>query len=129
MIRLVLVVACLAWSTVASAQTHPCEASPPTIATKGSKIGWCTVPEDVDLTWRISINGNLSTLVGVQQVGSPSPVSGLVYLEAPLPVVSKGTYPVAVLGTNGADTGPASDQVIWQVGGPPSKPVKPRIVQ
>jgi excisionase family DNA binding protein len=114
--------------SVAAAQTHPCDQPPQTVATKGGKIGWCVPAEDLQAGWRANIGGTVVDFGTIAPVGNPN-ASGQYYLEAAFIVTKpRGIYSVFVWGYDGTEAGPNSDTVLWQVGGPPAKPTKPRIV-
>lgn len=117
-------------SVSSAAQSHPCDQPPQTVATKGSRVGWCVPVDDLQANWHIVVNGAIKGIGQVAPVGNPS-TAGLYYLEAPIPatvLLPKGIYPVTVFGQNAEGNGPNSDPVLWQIGGPPTKPEKPRIV-
>lgn len=117
------------WAVPVSAQTHPCDQPDQTVATKGTRLGFCVPAEDLQAGWRLLINGAQVTDWGIlAPLGTPS-ATGQYYLEAPLPSSGypKGIYSVQVVGYAPEGIGPASDTKLWQVGGPPVKPSKPRV--
>ena len=127
--RALMIVGLLAWAGVAQAQVHPCDQPEQTTATKGTRIGWCVSAEDVTIpTWTLKVSAVLALVYdGLSPLGAPSS-AGLYYFEAPLPTgYGRGTYPVAVYGTSEEGDGPDSDVKLWQVGGRPGKPQKPRV--
>lgn len=132
----VFLVVCLTPSLL-SAQVHPCDQPDQTTATKGSKTGWCHDLKDADgfvvnanaIGFRLSVAGVLTDLGARVPIGSPSQ-AGLYYFEASLPTATgRGLYPVYVEAYSAEGTSPPSTTITWQVGGPPNKPQKPRIVQ
>jgi hypothetical protein len=128
----VLFVLCVLYASSAVAQTHPCSLAEQTTATKGTRVGWCVPADDLTgVSWHVKISSNVVISVPAGQlppVGGPDPANGLYYLEVNLPSgYSKGLYPVAIYGQSADGTGPDSDTKMWQVGGPPVKPSKPRI--
>lgn len=118
------------------AQVHKCDEPEQTVATKGSKVGWCHDLKDADgftvapneVSFRLTINGAVTDLGPRTPLGNPS-ASGLYYFEVALPSAPRGLYPVSVVAYNAEGTSPASNVVTWQVGGPPNKPIRPRIVR
>lgn len=109
---------------------HPCDQPEQTVATKGGKIGFCVPVEDTQgVDWKVLINNSSITTLAVSAPVSTPSSSGLYYLEGSLPTsgLSRGIYEVRVYGINPDGQGPASDAKLWQIGGPPQKPQKPRI--
>jgi hypothetical protein len=131
-VRVAILIALFVLSaSTANAQTHPCSLPDQTVATKGTKVGWCVPVDDLQgVTWRLKISGNVVVTIpagALAPIGGPD-TTGLYYLEANLPAgYSKGLYPVVIYGQNVEGIGPESDPKMWQIGGPAGKPVKPRI--
>jgi hypothetical protein len=114
------------------AQTHPCSLPEQLTATKGTRVGWCVPVDDLQgVTWRIKINASVVLTIAagsLAPIGGPDPANGKYYLETNLPTgYARGLYPVAIYGSNVDGVGPESDSAMWQIGGPPVKPPRPRI--
>jgi hypothetical protein len=130
----VLLLLLLSAATV-SAQTHPCDAPDQTVATKGSRLGWCHDRKDADgfaitqaIGWRVTVNGTVTDLGTMQPIGTSPNSAGLWYFEALLPTGQpRGTYPVFVTAYSAEGPSLPSTTISWQIGGPPNKPVKPRV--
>jgi hypothetical protein len=124
------------FSIAAFAQTvHPCDQPIQTVATKGSRVGFChdlrddegfTLPASA-VGFRLSVNGQVADLGSLTPVGTPS-ASGSYYFVTDLPGgFSRGTFPVAVAAYTAEGTSAASNIALWQRGGPPNRPTNTRI--
>jgi hypothetical protein len=127
----------LVFATLAHAQAHPCDIPDQTVATKGNALGWCHDRKDADgaaitgdIGFRVNLNGTFTDLGMMAPVGMSPNAAGLWYFQAPLPSgVARGTYPVYVVAYSAEGVSPASTTISWQIGGPPNRPVKPRIAR
>lgn len=113
--------------------THPCDLPDQGVPTKGNAVGWCHDMKDdggltlSSLAFIININGSPLDIGTQNPIGNPS-ASGLYYFQYPLPGgYGRGSYPVFVTAYTNEGASLPSNVVTWQIGGPPNKPVKPRI--
>jgi hypothetical protein len=117
---------------------HPCDAILPTTAVKGSKVGFCHDMKDTDglaitpasLAFRIVLNTGAVHDLGPRTALGAANSIGEFYFEGPLPSgLPRGVYIVATVAyeIGGGASILSTDTAQWQVGGPPTKPTKPRI--
>jgi hypothetical protein len=118
---------------------HPCDAILPTTAVKGSQVGFCHEMKDVDglaipasaLGFRVVLNTGATYDIGIISAQGAASSSGYFYFLGPLPSgLPRGVYIVAIQSyeVGGGASANSTDTAQWQVGGPPTKPVKPRIL-
>ncbi len=127
--RLLIAVAVVIAGVGSVEAQHPCDQPDQTAATKATRVGFCISPEDLQgVEWKLVIGNSTYSLPVTSPTTTPS-ASGLYYVEGPMPGgYGKGLYQVQIYGISAEGSGPLSDVRVWQIGGPPAKPIRPQLV-
>lgn len=135
-----LILILFAFPSIAQAQTHPCDVTPPIPDVRPGAVfgvGFCVPSHDIEGnpinfdSFKVAVDSVQQFNAALTAIGGPN-AAGDLYFETPktLKVASAGNHTVVIIAANlGGDSIPSLPLSFAAKVLPPSQPTKPRIVK